>query len=153
MIDRLLQRVEARNSDPQAITPDRCHETAELARRSGLRPQRWQGRRDGPAATALIVAALALAGCGDDDSGGGTAPAVDPKAAVGPPKECADRLIEVVTADYMRERGVIAEQGQEALFRLAREMEIELVCAGISADAPVGEAAEEVAEVLKSQAD
>ncbi len=104
----------------------------------------------------LIVAALALAGCGDDgsdDSVGSAAPGVDPKAAVGPPRKCADRLIEIVTAEYMRERGVIAEQGQEALFRLAREMEIEQVCRGIPAGTPVGEAAEEVAEVLKSKAD
>lgn len=109
-----------------------------------------------PAATALSAAALALAGCGDDgsdDSGDSAAPGVDLKTAVGKPQACADRLIEIVTADYMRERGVVAEQGQEALFRLAREMVIELVCRGIPADTPVGEASEEVAEVLKSEAD
>ena len=118
--------------------------------------QRWRGRRRGPATTAFIVAALALAGCGEegsDESGGSAALGVDPKAVVGPPKECAERLIEIVTADYMRERGIVAEQGQEVLFRLAREMEIELVCRVVPADTPVGEAAEEVAEALKSEAD
>ena len=70
-----------------------------------------------------------------------------------PPEKCADRLIEVVTADYMRERDVVADQGQEVLFRLSREMEIDLICRGIPASTSVGEAAEDVAAVLKSKAD
>jgi hypothetical protein len=106
--------------------------------------------------SAPLVAVIALAACGGDDpdnSGGSSTSAVDPEAAVGPPKKCAARLIEVVDADYMRERGIVAEQGQEALFRLARQRVIADVCSSIPAATPIDEAAEEAAEILRSEAD
>jgi hypothetical protein len=106
--------------------------------------------------SALAAAATALAACGGDDadsSGGEPTSAANPETAVGPPKKCAARLIEVVDSEYMRERGVVAEQGQEALFRLARERVIADVCSSVPADASVAEAAEQAAEALRSEAD
>jgi hypothetical protein len=105
--------------------------------------------------SALLVPIIALTACGgegSEDAGGSATSSVDPEIAVGPPEKCAAHLIEVVDAAYMRERGVVAEQGQEALFRLARERVIEDVCGSIPAEVSVAEAAEQAAEVLRSEA-
>jgi hypothetical protein len=97
------------------------------------------------------LAIMALAACGGDDSSGSSE--VDLDAAAGSPKECAYRVEEAITTDFLAERGIEVEQGMEALAFVGIRDAIKSTCRFVEPKATVGGTADDVVSFLGGQID